>query len=121
MKKELNYQEKRELLKSISRKAKQIRDCKAKNAKSDREALYWASRTINEILIDVLYKKNGAEEFKTFNEWRKNGKTVKKGEKALIIWGQPRTKTQEIKGEEVDEYSFFPMCYLFSDKQVYSR
>ena len=64
-------------------------------------------------------------EFNTFAQWKELGYTILKGSKAFVIWGQPRTgnenkeETDTKRGEgEDDEYSFFPVCYLFSDKQV---
>lgn len=116
-----NYQKNRELLKSLSKKARLIRSTMIERAvakENEREALYWESRTINDILFKVLYKKNNAQEFNTFHQWKAMNKTIKKGAKAAIIWGQPRTKTQEAEGKEIDEYSFFPLCYLFSNEQV---
>lgn len=82
--------------------------------------------TINEILLQKVYDRKGATEFNTFNQWKKKGYTVLKGEKSYLIWGQPINKQKaEEKGEEYseaeDDYKYFPVCYLFSDKQVYKK
>ena len=81
--------------------------------------------TINEILLKLIYNTDGATEFNTFAQWKELGYTILKGSKAFVIWGQPRTGNEkreetdnkQVEGEE-DEYSFFPVCYLFSNKQV---
>jgi len=58
-------------------------------------------------------------------KWKEEGLKVKKGSKAFLFWGKPKKgqkKTKEnIKPGESspeDEYKFFPLAYLFSDKQV---
>jgi hypothetical protein len=45
---------------------------------------------------------------------------VKKGEKALLLWGEPRkaAKQEKTTGNEKDEFSFFPLAYVFSENQV---
>lgn len=48
------------------------------------------------------------------------GKVVKKGEKALLLWGEPRNggKQEKEEGKDDDEYKFFPLAYVFSQLQV---
>jgi len=124
MNKSDNYQKNRMVLKSLSRKARLIKEtqiARAEKRNDDKSVLYWSSLNINDILMKVLYRKGDAKVFNTFWQWKDENKTIIKGSKASIIWGQPRTKTQEINGQEVDEYSFFPLCYLFSDTQVRDR
>lgn len=72
--------------------------------------------------IKKIYNLEG-EELATFNEWKKRGFIVKKGEKAFIFFSSP--KTVKIKGKDLQtgedaETSFnrFCKCYLFSKKQV---
>jgi len=77
--------------------------------------------TVNEGVLE-LYKKENPEikEFNTFNQWKKLGRTIKKGSKAFIIWAQP-TKIKHpdpIKAEEEQDFQYFPICYLFADTQV---
>ena len=118
--------QKRLVLSSISRKLKKIKEAKIRNAKTDNEALFWASKTTNQMLMMFLYNKGNELVFKKFNEWKAEGKTVKKGEKAVFVWGQPtgiqRQKEAERKGENFDvnteELGKFPLCFLFSNKQV---
>lgn len=70
----------------------------------------------------------GYTNLKTFKEWKKAGFTVRKGEKALLIWGMPvaskaeRERIEELKkqGREEDaKEDFFPLCYLFAESQVH--
>lgn len=59
-------------------------------------------------------------EFKTFNQWKQEGATVKKGSKAYLVWGQPRQVSQAVEGsEEPEEFKYWPVAYLFANSQVY--
>ena len=59
------------------------------------------------------------KEFKTFHQWKEEGATVRKGEKAFLIWGQPRRGEQVPEGSnEPEEYKYWPICYLFANTQV---
>lgn len=80
-----------------------------------KEGIY---NSINEGLADLYYQ-DGHTELKSFNKWKESGYHVKKGEKALLLWGEKRkaTGTPEVY-KEPDEYEFFPVAYLFSNKQV---
>ncbi|MPL77626.1 hypothetical protein SDC9_23483 [bioreactor metagenome] len=116
---------KRIILSKLSRQAEDLREKLVKEATEagqTSKALYWAGRTINFMLLHHIYDTEGAKEFKTFMQWKEEGATVKKGAKAFIIWGQPlgtREQDQE-KGISPEDFEslFFPLCYLFSDKQV---
>lgn len=72
--------------------------------------------------LKQLYSQDGHEDLKSIWEWNDEGKRVKKGEKALLLWGAPRKakKGSEAKkeGAEVDEMQFYPICHVFSAKQV---
>lgn len=69
--------------------------------------------------LEIMYKKQSSEisKFKTFQQWKNEGKQVKKGEKAFLFWGSPRKGTKQNENT-IDEYEFFPLCYLFADTQV---
>lgn len=116
---------KREQLINLSNMAKKLREDMADAAETAEEAEFWATRTINYMLLNHTYNTDGATEFNTFNQWKERGATIKKGSSAFLIWGQPvgRQKADKAaaKGEEQtddSEYDYFPLCYLFSDKQV---
>ena len=85
--------------------------------------------TVNAGLVEH-YKKHGHTEIHSFKKWLEMGKVVKKGEKALLLWGEPkRNRTSETgntsqaappKTEENndDGYEFYPLAYVFSQQQV---
>lgn len=84
--------------------------------------------TINEGLM-ALYADTenlSPDDFKTFHQWKHEGFHVKKGEKAFMVWGSPignKNKENQPQPEPADkgedaENLFFPICYLFSSKQV---
>jgi hypothetical protein len=104
------HREKRQALKELSKIAK-IRmsmDCEGS--------------TVNEILINEFYTDESNQDFKTLNQWSKEGYKVKKGSKAFLVWGRPKAKqTEEPKAEDEEEDEFFPLCYLFSNAQVEKR
>lgn len=97
--------EKRQVLKSISAAAKMA----VKFGKAD---------SVNEAIIDIYKAQGIGNIFKSFHDWAKDGYSIKKGEKALLVWGRPRTKKQDDQG---DGYSFFPVAFVFSDLQVIQR
>lgn len=77
-------------------------------------------------LLRQYYAQAGHTELKTFGEWKEAGYFVRKGEKAIILWGHPRSlkadeapaDTNEAKDEQRD---FYPLAYLFSNQQVNKR
>lgn len=79
-----------------------------------------AIESVNEGLKDRYIEENPTiEEFKTFHQWKEEGATVRKGEKAFLIWGQPRRGEQVPEGSnEPEEYKYWPICYLFANTQV---
>lgn len=76
--------------------------------------------TVNEGLKSLYEEANPSiKEFKTFHQWKAEGATVRKGEKAFLIWGQPRRVEQVPEGStEPEEYKYWPICYLFANTQV---
>lgn len=80
--------------------------------------------TLNAALV-AYYKQQHPEiiEFHTFHDWKHQGATIRKGEKAFIIWGQPRKlssdqEANQTPGQEELEDTFFPICCLFANTQV---
>lgn len=62
-------------------------------------------------------------EFNTFMGWKDKGMKVKKDMTSFLIWGKKRKGKKELTEEEKeaekkDEFSFFPVAYLFSNCQV---
>lgn len=72
--------------------------------------------------LKQIYSQEGHDDLKTIWEWNDEGKRVKKGEKALLLWGSPRKAKVKITNEGNpaidDEMQFYPICYVFSAKQV---
>lgn len=52
-------------------------------------------------LLRFHYACKGYTNLKTFKEWKEAGYTVRKGEKALLIWGMPITSKAEKQRIEV--------------------
>lgn len=78
--------------------------------------------SINEGL-KLIYAEDGHLELKTFKQWLSDGKVVKKGEKALLLWAKPLKEQKEEhkpeqKEEEPNGKDFFPIAYVFSNLQV---
>jgi hypothetical protein len=108
-------QERREELKSLSASAKMM-------------VHFGSVSSINEGLC-VIYAQNGHTSLKTLPDWNKEGFLVKKGEKALLLWGTPKkynrnkegnSQLVQDEGAEVN-MNFFPICFVFSNMQVNSK
>ncbi|MBA3647286.1 MAG: hypothetical protein H0W62_01855 [Chitinophagales bacterium] len=70
--------------------------------------------TINEGLVSI-YQEQGHDELQSFAAWKRDGYSVRRGEHALLLWSRPVRKQQDETG---DEYSFFPIAFVFSNLQV---
>lgn len=103
------YKVRREQLKELSRRLKLGMQTGAIDAAS-----------VNKALIQ-FYAADGHKEFKTFNQWKELGKSIIKGSKAFVVWGSPQAIQHPDPEAENDEFKYWPLCYLFSDKQVTER
>lgn len=80
--------------------------------------------TINDAIMETLYKDDTHREFKSYRQWKKDGYQVKKGEKAYLLWARPKQIQKPIEEgttteEQLDEMlKYFPIAYLFSNAQV---
>ena len=105
MKPDSKIKENREKLKALSNGVKTLL----------KEGAY---NSINEGLAEI-YKSQGHEKLKKFWDWKREGKTILKGEHALLLWGQPqKAKNKKQEETENDEFDFWPICYVFSNLQV---
>ena len=93
--------------------------------KNNAKAINYDYLTVNQLLFDFCYNPDKSLEFNTFNQWKDKGFRVKKGEKAFLIWARPVGSKKDNENNEPakisdneDDYSFFPLCYVFSNKQV---
>jgi len=109
----------REMLKSHSQSVKEL----VKEGKF---------QTVNDAIVETMYRDKTHQEFKSYKEWKKEGFQVCKGEKAFALWGRPKeiaNKNEEQKStlentskEMTDEtHEFFPVAYVFSNAQVHQR
>lgn len=103
------YKENRQKLIELSIKAREIREDEGLE-----------DSTINEIIRLYFYTDDTHQVFNTFWEWKDKGYKVKKGEKAFLFWGSKRKNKQDdqAQSQEEETYSFFPLCYVFSNAQV---
>ena len=76
-------------------------------------------------LLRKYYAQAGHAVLRTFQEWKRAGYNIRKGEKALLLWGRPKPSRlakeaakQAGKTEEEAENDFFPLAYLFSNQQI---
>lgn len=63
---------------------------------------------------------------KSFRRWVEDGYKIKKGSKALLLWGSPKkikSKKNDIKieNQETEGSDFFPIAYVFSNLQVENK
>ena len=113
------YKERRLKLSELSRQAKELQKELIAKAKTPQGKERIALMRVNDLVLKYIYDTKGATEFKTFWQWKAENKRVKKGSKSFVLWGRKRNKTkQDEKGDEQNEYSFFPLVYLFSNLQV---
>ena len=117
--------EKRRKLSELSREATAIRDKKAAEAKTVMESIDLALMNVNSCLRCFIYGKEHAT-YMGYKEWKNEGYQVKKGSKAFMFWARPLPNIKREKAlkegrepdKEEDEFRYFPLCYLFSNKQV---
>ena len=103
------YKMRRENLKQISR----VLQLQMKSGAADFDS-------VNEGLIQIYSADGVHTAFKTFQQWKEEGKSVIKGEKAFSVWGSPRkVANPEPEEGENDEFKYWPLCYLFSNAQVH--
>lgn len=103
------YKEKRQKLIQLSILARKIREDECLEGS-----------TLNDIIRVYFYTDTEHQIFNTFWGWKEEGYKVKKGEKAFLFWGSKRKNKQDSQTQSQDEesYSFFPLCYLFSNAQI---
>jgi hypothetical protein len=70
--------------------------------------------------LAAMYAEQGHTELHSYRQWREKGFQVRRGSKALLFWGEPRTAQNHDKKTEKDkdEFSFWPLAYVFSQLQV---
>jgi len=74
--------------------------------------------TVNSALVDMCYRRDEHQTFNTFWQWKEQGRSVKKGARGFAVWGAPLQRPQDDPSAKVDEYTYWPLCWLFSNAQV---
>ena len=92
--------------------------------------------TINEMLHAYYAKQNNVTELNTFDQWKEKGYQVRRGAKAFLFWGKPKSRqqqptepTDEEQGEQVQQVEqttakkddYYPLCYLFDISQCHKN
>lgn len=118
----MTIQEKRTKLRALSAQAIELKEKMLHNCKNDAQIQEVNALTINKILIQEFYNKDGHQEFKSFKGWMKERKVVKKGETAFLVWGKPTERkddgTEQPIMEDEKGNMFYPVSFMFSNKQV---
>jgi len=97
------YSERREQLRKISNEVAELqKDGKIKAA------------NLNDALLELYSGKKKNQVWMTLEQWQSAGYSVRKGETAQMIWGMKITKTNETN----EEYSYFPVAYVFNNTQI---
>ncbi|MDA3943704.1 MAG: ArdC-like ssDNA-binding domain-containing protein [Bacteroidetes bacterium] len=115
--------EKRAKLGALTAQARKIKEKWVRHFTEINEpahAFRWSIRTINSIIVERFYKNEENAEFKTFNEWRREGYKIKKGSKGFLVWGRPLSeqKSEQEQEENDEDGAFYPISYVFSNAQV---
>ena len=120
MKKNLDPQKKEEALK---RRAA-LKDLSSSLQALSKQGLFPEFPTVNG-LLRYYYESRGYKDLKTFRQWKEEGFSVKKGEKAILLWAQPVASNQSKeaaaeagKTEEEAKDDYFPVCHVFASCQV---
>lgn len=89
--------------------------------------------TINEMLHAYYAKQAEITELNTFDQWKEKGYQVRRGEKAYLFWGKPKSRQQpqaepsEEESEQAQQVEpttakkddYYPLCYLFDISQCH--
>jgi hypothetical protein len=110
-------------LKGLSVKARDLREVMIKRATAAgnlNEVERWSMARVNDIIAGWYKEDTGATELRSFRQWALAGYYVERGSRAFTLWGKKRSATLQVAAGELEEreYDFFPIAYLFSDKQV---
>ncbi len=111
----------------LSQELKELKKIRLAKVETEAEKLYWTLIGVNGLILNHYHETTGAKVFKTFKQWKEDGYSVKKGEKAFRVWSAPLNgknatemldvKTQEPKTVE-SNFKFWGMCCLFNEFQV---
>ena len=109
--------ERRQQLSALSRELKAVAE------------LTGEAENVNKLLKGYYATTYGTTDLRTYEDWKKAGYTVKKGQTSFMIWATPKATKAErervaeakAKGEHATEKEdYFPVCHLFDIKQVHT-
>ena len=90
--------------------------------------------TINEMLHAYYAKQADITELNTFDQWKEKGYQVRRGEKAYLFWGKPKSRqqqpteptdeeeseqAQQVEPQTAKKDDYYPLCYLFDISQCH--
>ena len=120
MKKSIDPKKKEEAL----RRRAALKDLSSSLQTLSKQGLFPEFPTVNG-LLRYYYQSKGYTDLKTFRQWKEEGFSMKKGEKAILLWAQPvassqskEAATEAGKTEEEAKEDYFPVCYVFAACQV---
>jgi len=70
----------------------------------------------NQLLLRYYREQCGATVLRTMEAWAEQGKRIRKGAKAFLLWDKPQASADG----NGDTGNFFPMKFVFDIRQVYS-
>ena len=101
-----------------------LKDLSSQLQALSKQGLFPEFPTVNG-LLRYYYESKGYKDLKTFKQWKKDGFSVKKGEKAILLWAQPvassqskESATEAGKTAEEAKEDYFPVCHVFAACQV---
>ena len=137
-----DFQEWKLYVKQFRKVIKEMEESKKERALKRRQDLSALSRdlkavaqmegieeSVNSLLLNFYRQQYSTTDLRTFEEWKKAGYTVKKGQTSFMIWATPKATKAErervaeakAKGEQATEKEdYFPVCHLFDIKQVHT-
>lgn len=79
-----------------------------------------AGEPVNPKIMQTWKAQSGAKTWRTFKQWKDEGKRVKKGEKGWPVFSRPLSEIKKERGEEVQkrDNGKYRIAYLFNENQV---
>ena len=74
--------------------------------------------TTNNAIMETIYKDANHKVFKSFSQWKAQGKQVKEGAKPFLLWSKPQGEETLEKENGEETFKLFSTVHLFSNAQV---
>jgi hypothetical protein len=120
-----NYQtERREAMKEATLAKR--KELKALSAALKNNVAHGIFPNVNAALVAFYHQQNPEiKAFDTYQGWKKQGRQVKRGAKAYLVWGKPKgatdpnqTEAPDPEAEDDSDTVFYPLCFLFADTDL---